>query len=775
MPKPWKCVSLILLIHLSLANGQLTVTNGYTVQEYIQTLIGSGVEIFNATYNGHPRAIGKFSTGSQPTNLGISSGLVLSTGWVIPPPPIGSPVSNFKSHENGRNGDNDLDNLIGGNTYDAAILEFDFIPLSDTIRFRYVFASEEYPEFVGSEYNDVFGFFLSGPKPGGGNYIKYNIARLPNGMPVSINNVNSQTNSYYFIDNQALNGQTIVHDGFTKVLTAWAKVIPCQTYHLKLAIADASDEKYDSDVFFEANSFESPGLKISLQFANQTSLGNIAYENNCNPAQLCFDLSKPLNNSINVTPTMEGNATFGSDYSFPIPIIIPANQTHYCIPVTFPYDGITEGTEHVRLIFPTICPNIKDTLEFDIHDYEPLTLTTTGDTIICGGTIQVGVFPHGGLAPYHYTWANGLSNQPLQWVTPQGDTTFSVSVSDNCGSQATATIHVSIGPDNVDLGPNIDLCQGQSVTLHAPPAATYHWSTGETTQNIIVSPTQTTTYYATITDLCYAEDSITVFVHDNPVVTASIDPPITCIGDSVHLYAEGADTYKWSSNPYDPTLPSSTSPQNHHVIVFPKTYTTYIVTGYNAYHCSSSAQVSVLTYPKPTADFEYTPRIALSSDPSFTFQDASSSDVISWLWKWNDSILSTQPDFSFKFPINDFGNYPITLVVTNNYDCRDSTIKYVTVKPDETIYIPSAFTPNGDGINDVFHIAGNFVPSEDFSARIYDRWGKVVFVSNDPAFIWNGKTEQGIPLPQDIYTLEILYKDFNGNYKIIYAKVALIY
>jgi len=145
---------------VSLANGQLTVTNGYTVQEYIQTLIGNGVEIFNATYNGHPRAIGKFSTGSQPTNLGISSGLVLSTGWVIPPPPIGSPVSNFKSHENGRNGDNDLDNLIGGNTYDAAILEFDFIPLSDTIRFRYVFASEEYPEFVGSEYNDVFGFFF---------------------------------------------------------------------------------------------------------------------------------------------------------------------------------------------------------------------------------------------------------------------------------------------------------------------------------------------------------------------------------------------------------------------------------------------------------------------------------------------------------------------------------------------------------------------------------------------------------------------------------------
>ena len=141
--------------------------------------------------------------------------------------------------------------------------EFDFIPDADTVKFRYVFGSDEYPEFVCSSYNDVFGFFISGPRPGGGNYLQKNIALVPSTtLPVAINTVNpgvsaggnctSLAYSAYYVDNDS--GLTIQYDGFTKVFTALAPVICNNKYHIKLAIADVGDEAYDSGVFLEARS-----------------------------------------------------------------------------------------------------------------------------------------------------------------------------------------------------------------------------------------------------------------------------------------------------------------------------------------------------------------------------------------------------------------------------------------------------------------------------------------------------------------------------------------
>jgi hypothetical protein len=171
-------------------------------------------------------------------------------------------------------GDPDLDVLAGTFTYDATTLEFDFTIPSDTIKFRYVFASEEYNEYVCADYNDVFGFFISGP----GIIGTKNIARLPgSGLPVAINNVNNGTmgiyggtatcyfsNTGYYIDNENPPGSTIEYDGFTTVLQAVAAVIPYQTYHIKLAVADATDYSLDSGVFIEAESFTGLPLPVEL-------------------------------------------------------------------------------------------------------------------------------------------------------------------------------------------------------------------------------------------------------------------------------------------------------------------------------------------------------------------------------------------------------------------------------------------------------------------------------------------------------------------------------
>ncbi len=163
-------------------------------------------------------------------------------------------------------GDADLDQLISGyGTYDATVLEFDFVSTGDAAFFNYVFGSEEYNEWVDSDFNDVFGFFVNG----------VNHALLPGGVPVSIDTVNNDVNSDYYNDNEGtpvydadgtyLNNfvgfsspppYAFEYDGFTDVLTTRITgLTPGEVYHIRLAIADAGDFDLDSGVFLQAGTF----------------------------------------------------------------------------------------------------------------------------------------------------------------------------------------------------------------------------------------------------------------------------------------------------------------------------------------------------------------------------------------------------------------------------------------------------------------------------------------------------------------------------------------
>ncbi|MFO0495043.1 MAG: choice-of-anchor L domain-containing protein, partial [Flavobacteriia bacterium] len=150
------------------SNGQLITTPGASAPSLVQNvLLGPGVTVSNITYNGSNTAISQFTASG--TNLGISSGIVMTTGTTNNngAGPHGPNNQSNSGVDNGAGGSGLLSGIIGGTqTFNAAILEFDFIPYSDTVRFKYVFGSEEYPEFAppnNSSYNDVFGFFISGP------------------------------------------------------------------------------------------------------------------------------------------------------------------------------------------------------------------------------------------------------------------------------------------------------------------------------------------------------------------------------------------------------------------------------------------------------------------------------------------------------------------------------------------------------------------------------------------------------------------------------------
>ena len=109
-------------------------------------------------------------------------------------------------------------------------------PVCGSFNIAFVFGSEEYPEYVTGAYNDGFGIFISGHNPLGGNYTNYNMAQLPNGTLVSIDNVNANVNSEYYNTNTT---GIMQYDGYTDGLTAQLSVIPCSTYHIKIIIADA--------------------------------------------------------------------------------------------------------------------------------------------------------------------------------------------------------------------------------------------------------------------------------------------------------------------------------------------------------------------------------------------------------------------------------------------------------------------------------------------------------------------------------------------------------
>jgi hypothetical protein len=250
---------IMLLIIAFKANSQLVVYSSWGANQLAHDLMLTAGTVSNAQYTGAPNSIGYFQ--GNASNLGINFGVVMTSGSIFDIP---QPVSGLASIDNALPGDADLDSLCSNSSYDAAVLTFDFVPFTDTIKFQYVFGSEEYPEYVGSAYNDVFGFFITGAKPSGGTYNSENIALVPGtNVPVSINSVNADSNAAFYIANDTLNGQQIVFDGFTLALKAQVLVVHSTTYHFKFAVADVGDHIMDSGIFLKAQSDSTAGISGS--------------------------------------------------------------------------------------------------------------------------------------------------------------------------------------------------------------------------------------------------------------------------------------------------------------------------------------------------------------------------------------------------------------------------------------------------------------------------------------------------------------------------------
>lgn len=223
----------------------LTLTPTNSGSDMANTIVGEGITVTpgSTNYTGADGAAGFFDDGMS-SGIGIESGIILTTGQASAAAGPNNAGNTSSSNDGG--GDEDLASLVPGfDINNASVLEFDFESEGGDLFFDFVFASEEYNEFVNSSFNDVFGFFLDGE----------NIAVIPGTeTPLTIDNVNLSVNSQFYNNNDD-GSFDLEYDGFTNVLTAQALDLSAGTHTIKLAVGDAGDSAYDSAVFIGANTF----------------------------------------------------------------------------------------------------------------------------------------------------------------------------------------------------------------------------------------------------------------------------------------------------------------------------------------------------------------------------------------------------------------------------------------------------------------------------------------------------------------------------------------
>ena len=350
------------------ANPNETIDTTMTAQVLAQSLVGPGVTIANVQFTGAADARGTFAF-TDPNVVGTAQGVLLSSGNAHDV--VGPNTQDSFSTDWTNPGDADLDTLSGFTTFDAAVLEFDFTPTANQVSFQYAFASDEYPEFVNTQYNDVFAFFINGQ-----NCAQVRqVAGDPNApfVPVAVNNINDSNPvqapppppmrpDLYRANDFNPSGPSLIDlelDGITRQLTCQSAVNPGVTNHMKLAIADASDGVYDSAVFIAAGSLvsnENPTADLGLDPSHGAAPLDVTASvegHDPNGLALAYTIDWGDGSSTPSQPLSDLTATATHTYAF---------GGEYIVTLTVS-NGTLSGTDHddVKVTGPSPSPTPQPT------------------------------------------------------------------------------------------------------------------------------------------------------------------------------------------------------------------------------------------------------------------------------------------------------------------------------------------------------------------------------------------------------------------------------
>ena len=642
-------IFLFVLIYSLQSFGQLTTSNlppYNTPQHLIQNvLLGSGVSAFNVQVYGAPIQYGFFSGGG--TSIGLDSGIVLISDDInqipIPPGipgtiPNPSPTSgSFGPPSMGTTTNNDLLSVANsvpplisqtfsvGSVNDAVVLEFDFVPVADTIEFRYVFGSDEYLTFVNTQYNDVFAFLLSGPGitgpytsppgfPGGSK----NLAIVPNStpaLPITISSVNNVLNNAFYINNQPNTGLSV--NGYTTVLTAKHAVNACDTFHIRLAIGDGTDAALQSCVFLEANSFAAKGVSIVASPTYNTIGGDSILFEGCGSVDFTINRSGGIQNLDTVFLNLTGTAVNGVDYSTVPPFLVfqpGIDSVAFSINVT--NDQINEGLEDliISVSYQTQCSFVNtDTLELFISDPIPIQNIISNDTTIncTDGPVTLSNQTIG-LFPFKYLWNSGDTTTQ---ITTDSGAVYVVKITDECkvDSLYDTVVVTNFTPpfSTIDQSDTIN-CGVDSVligtkVINGYPQITHTWNNGKTDSAIWVSSTKDTSFYVNVELTCDNQLKVDTFhlVVENPPFSLSMkNDTLDCTIDSIKIAPRvngiiNGFSYQWQNGKSDSAI-----------WVSPNQIQTYKVVVTDACGINSDSIVNTVFY-------ETSPMTLTTNSPSF--------------------------------------------------------------------------------------------------------------------------------------------------------------
>jgi gliding motility-associated-like protein len=739
--------------------GQITRAQLETIpipdQEILELLSGTEVDFSNTQLSyfegGGSQQIGQFN--GLNSNLGLDSGIVLATHFIgqiagdqygLQLDPIVGVDSDLSLMLNEFSFPNTLKGVVS--------IEFDFVPSTDELNFNYVYGSNEYSSSTCSSSPDPFGIFISGPGISGpySNGAE-NIALVPDPInpayftttPVLVNSINAgestlvnsstfgcdavdpnwQNYTGFYVPNSVPN-PSVSLEGFTVPLQATKSgLVPCESYHIKfvIAVGPNSNSLDGAALFIEANAFANINTfgsttntvvnesNIFSYFSSDSPFQDKIYEG-CGDATITFyrpDLAVGDITFLFRPQNEIGNATIGEDYSLAgnnivngfgySSILLPAEDYQTQLIITPYYDYVDEPDETIYISI--------DQINLGCIQIDP-------DTIIFS-----------------------LSDQPELNVSFNED--FSI---------------YCPGSD-VILEPNVSGGVGGFMSgSFTSDAYDYSWSQIGTAAIQIENPIETTEYCVTVMDICETQeksDCIKVTVPEYDELQADLFSKIICEdieADLCVLNAEGGEgsySYLWSNGQ---SGPCNYDYQGEYEVVVSDGCEKEIVLFGEIYYDEP---------PEPSFEYPSIPHQNLGVE---FYNYTNDSPGLSYRWSFDDGIYSDHSN-----PIHVFqqaGDYDVSLtVITALGQCEEDFQDYVTIDPNYSFFVPNAFSPNNDGLNDVFRTFTTGV--KKFELFLFDSFGKMVFNTSNVEESWDG-TYDGKPAPQGIYVYQVvMVKDFD--------------